>query len=148
MRLLRSAWLLPLLPACSATHLVYVHETSVGVGLAASGTEGNTNFSFGYDSQTFAIVPRYQEDDEAKNARKLIDGSRDDVKYQEAMSLVAANQTYVEGVNRIVIHHALATGAPAIEVAKSASTIATIVGRTLLDATASAAKKRLDGVKR
>jgi len=132
---------LALLASCSATHLVYVHETTVGIDVGASANAGSTGFSFGYDSRTFAIVPR------ATNPAAPQGASQDPAASSgpDAMSLVAASQTYVEGVSRIEITHALATGYPAIRIARNANQVQSIVEATLTDKTAVSAQKRLDG---
>jgi hypothetical protein len=141
------------LGACSATHLIYVHQTTVGVDLSAATTEGNTAFSFGYDSQTYAIVPRCDSATGAMGgtAQQIgggaVGNSVPKGPKHDAMSLVAFNQTYVEGVKRIVIKHALATGEPAVLVAKSAATLTVLMAQTMLDATAKQAQQRLDGGK-
>ena len=47
------------LAGCSATHLVYVYDVSVGMDVAYS-TEGSGRVVFGYDRGTYAVVPQKQ----------------------------------------------------------------------------------------
>jgi len=46
-----------LLGGCQATHLLYVSDTVLGIDVAAS-AEGTGHMVFGYDRETFALVPR------------------------------------------------------------------------------------------
>lgn len=46
-----------LLGGCQVTHLLYVNDTVLGIDVAAS-AEGTGHLVFGYDRETFALVPR------------------------------------------------------------------------------------------
>lgn len=87
-----------LLGGCQSTALLYVHDTSVGINVAA-GTEGTAKVSFGYDRETLAIVPKNKA------------GS-------EAMSLAGTSCVYSSPWgSRIQFTHIVATGAAAKETA-------------------------------
>lgn len=83
---------------CTAKHLVYAHNTSIGIDVAAS-TEGTGRMMLGYDRDTFAIVPRKS------------DG--------EAMTLVSFGCVYAKGLNKVNFNHFVASGKAAKNIAKS-----------------------------
>lgn len=87
-----------LLCGCPAKHLVYVHDTSIGIDVAAS-TEGTGRLMFGYDRDTFAIVPRKS------------DG--------EAMTLVSFGCVYAKGLSDVNFNHFVSSGKAAKNIAKS-----------------------------
>ena len=84
---------------CTATHLIYGSNTSLGVDVAVS-TEGTGRLVFGYDRDTFAIVPR-----KGKN--------------QDAMTLTSFGCVYVDGLNEISFNHFISTGTSAETIANS-----------------------------
>ena len=88
-----------MLSGCNATHLVYGHNTSLGVDVAVS-TEGTGRLVFGYDRDTFAIVPRKGEN-------------------LDAMTLTSFGCVYVDGLNEISFNHFVSTGEAAKTIAKS-----------------------------
>lgn len=92
-----------LLLGCKATHLAYVHETSLGIDVAVS-TEGTGRLVFGYDRDTYAIVPRKS------------DG-------KEAMTLTALGCIYAQGLNEVHFDHFVSSGDAAIKIAKSPETL-------------------------
>ncbi len=83
---------------CPAKHLVYAHDTSIGIDVAAS-TEGTGRLMFGYDRDTFAIVPRKG------------DG--------EAMTLVSFGCVYAKGLSKVNFNHFVASGKAAKKIAQS-----------------------------
>lgn len=82
-----------LLGGCQATHLLYVTDTVLGIDVAAS-AEGTGHLIFGYDRETFALVPRKEEA-----------GGKFD-----AMSLAAVSCVYVDGLQEVRFNHFVATG--------------------------------------
>ena len=90
---------------CPAKHLVYAHDTSIGIDVAAS-TEGTGRLMFGYDRDTFVIVPRKS------------DG--------EAMTLVSFGCVYAKGLNEVNFNHLVASGKAAKKIAKSEQGLTTI----------------------
>ncbi len=96
------------LSGCHATHLVYVHNASLGIDVSAS-TEGTGRLAFGYDRDTFALVPR-----------------KDDNTGADAMSLAAASCVYADGLNEVQFDHFIATGDTAKNVAMDADGLETI----------------------
>ncbi len=90
-----------LLAGCQATHLLYVTDTVLGIDVAAS-AEGTGHLTFGYDRETFALVPRKEE----------ADGKFD------AMSLAAVSCVYADGLQEVRFNHFVATGESAGFVAK------------------------------
>ncbi len=87
------------LGGCQATHLVYVHDAMFGLDVAAS-TQGTGRVSLGYDQNTFALVPR-------KNENQTSD----------AMSLVAISCVYADGLSKVNFDHFVTTGKAATSVA-------------------------------
>lgn len=103
-----------LLGGCQATHLLYVSDTVLGIDVAAS-AEGTGHLIFGYDRDTFALVPRKEEAQaEAQNDRF------------DAMSLAAVSCVYVDGLQEVRFNHFVATGDSAKYVAKDADGYAQI----------------------
>lgn len=90
------------LNGCQPTHLLYVHNASLGVEVSV-GTEGTGRMVIGYDRDTFAIVPR-----------KTGEGAAD------AMSLAAVNCVYADGLNSVKFDHFVSTGEAAKAVARDA----------------------------
>lgn len=91
-----------LLSGCmTPTHLVYVHGTTVGLDVAAS-TEGTGRLVFGYDRDTFAIIPH-------KNNNKESD----------AMSLAAVSCIYAWGLDDVQFKHFVSTGEAATKLVKN-----------------------------
>lgn len=85
------------LGACRPTHLVYVYEADVGIDVAYS-TEGTGKLLFGYDRDTYAIVPQK--------------------KGEEIMALSAVSQVKATGLEALDFSHFIATGAAAKSVAE------------------------------
>jgi hypothetical protein len=84
---------------CTTKHLVYVHDTSIGIDVAAS-TEGTGRLMFGYDRDTYAIVPRKQGDG-------------------DAMTLVSMSCVYAKGISKVNFNHFVSSGKAAKNIAKS-----------------------------
>lgn len=95
-----------LLGGCQATHLLYVTDTVLGIDVAAS-AGGTGHLIFGYDRETFALVPR-KEDAQAADPNDRLD----------AMSLAAVSCVYVDGLQEVRFNHFVATGEPAKYVAE------------------------------
>jgi hypothetical protein len=91
--------LIVLVTGCSNSHLVYVHEAIVGLSVTPANVEsGTAKFSFGYDRETYALVPRTGPD-------------------EDAMSLTAVSRVYAEGVRKLQFGHVVATGKAAEAIA-------------------------------
>lgn len=99
--LLKAGFICLLLTGCQATHLIYVHGTTVGLDVAAS-TEGTGRLVFGYDRDTFAIIPH-------KNGNKESD----------AMSLAAVSCIYAWGLDDVQFKHFVSTGEAATKLVKN-----------------------------
>ena len=95
-----------LLCGCEAKHLAYVHESTLGLDVAAS-TEGTGRLMFGYDSDTYAIVPR-------KGVGL------------EAMTLVSMGCIYADGLSEVIFNHFVASGQAGILIAQSEKTLTRI----------------------
>ncbi len=91
------------LSGCNAKHLVYVHETSLGLDAAVS-TEGTGRFVLGYDRDTYAIVPR-------KGAGL------------DAMTLTALGCIYASGLDNVSFNHFVASGLAAENIAQDDATL-------------------------
>ena len=88
-----------LLVGCTATHLVYVHDASLGIDVAVS-TEGTGRLVLGYDRETYAIVPR------------KADG-------EDAMSLASFGCVYSKGLGEVSFNHFVSTGLAAENIVNS-----------------------------
>ena len=107
MRILRMTSLVLLflsLIGCQATHLIYVHESNLGVVLTPVAVQGTSKFSIGFDRETYALVPKKS-------------GTGTDT---EAMSLVGASRIKVKGLSDLKFGHVIATGAAAALLSESA----------------------------
>jgi hypothetical protein len=76
-----------------------VTYNNVGVDLSAAPTEGNVKLVIGADRQTYALVPRKGDK-------------------QEAMSVTAASKVRVAGLRDVQFAHVIATGRSAIQLAQ------------------------------
>lgn len=92
-----------LLTGCSASHLVYVQETSLGVNLGLS-AEGTQKLSIGYDRDVYSIVPK--KDDNG-----------------DAMSLLSVNDVSIEGMDDMKVSEFVAGGEPAKVLAKDPNAV-------------------------
>ncbi len=102
--LIKLVWIGVLLCGCGeATHLAYVHETSLGIDVAAS-IEGTGRFMFGYDRDNYSIIPRKAEG-------------------QDAMTLTSLSCTYAKGLDEVQFKHLVSTGKAAKNIAKSPGTL-------------------------
>lgn len=98
-----------LLSGCmTPTHLVYVHGTTMGLDVAAS-TEGTGRLVFGYDRDTFAIIPRISNQKES-----------------DAMSLAAVSCVYAKGLDDVQFRHFVSTGDAAINVVRNKKVLKSI----------------------
>ena len=107
--LLKVGFICLLLSGCQATHLVYVHGTTVGLDVSAS-TEGTGRLVFGYDRDTFALIPH-------KN-----DGGKE----PDVMSLAAVSCVYAWGLDDVQFRHFVSTGTTAINMVKEPVTLGQI----------------------
>lgn len=89
--------LLPLLAAAGGcnNHLSYVYNASFGVEVTPA-VEGTSRIVFGYDAETYALVPKY------KNTK---------TNEEEAMTLVSLSNVEAEGLDEVIFNHFVATGA-------------------------------------
>ncbi|WP_019865693.1 hypothetical protein [Methylovulum miyakonense] len=102
--LITLGWISLLLCGCGeATHLVYVHEVSVGIDVAAS-AEGTGRFMFGYDRDTYTIVPR------------IASG-------QDAATLTTFGCIYANGLDEVQFNQFVSSGEAAKNIAKSPDTL-------------------------
>ncbi len=97
--LIKVGFICLLLSGCQATHLVYVHGTTLGLDVAAT-TEGTGRLVFGYDRDTFALIPRKKDN-------------------EDAMSLAAVSCIYAKGLDDVQFNHLVSTGNAATSIMKS-----------------------------
>jgi hypothetical protein len=90
---------------CQATHAIYVYDLSVGIDVAYS-NEGTGKLQFGYDRDTYAIVPQRDND--------------------ELMSVTAVSKVQSSGLDSLDFNHFIATGAAAGKVARDPDGLAAI----------------------
>lgn len=105
-----------LMAGCKPQHVVYVHNTTLGVDVTPL-AEGTARLTIGYDRETFALVPR--KDPKCGNMQP------------EAMSLAAFSRVYIQGLSTIEFAHLIATGTAAQDVIEGsdAGTIGDVVDR-------------------
>lgn len=133
--LLLPALLLPGLGGCTATHVVYVYEASLGIDVALS-SEGTTKLSLGFDRQTFAIVPRHTPDNP--------DGTPG--KQGDAMTLTAVSRVRAEGLSVVHFGHVVATGDAAKGIAKHPEQLQMLSQRVFEEAGAQVSTKETSPV--
>lgn len=113
------------LAGCQSTHLLYVHSATVGIDVGV-GTEGTTKLSFGYDRETFSIIPAKQGtvthgtvgDTQSTGTGKrgvIKDAQGND---KDAMSLSAVSCVYAEKLSKVRFNHIFVSGKPAVYIAK------------------------------
>jgi hypothetical protein len=94
MKLFMSTAALFVLTGCGG-NLAYVHNSVLGVDVTAA-TDGTARIAIGYDSETFAVVPRFDP---------VGDG-----KHGDAMTLVSVSNVDVDALDEIIFNHVIATG--------------------------------------
>lgn len=105
--LLKVGFICLLLTGCmTPTHLVYVHGTTMGLEVAASTETATGRLVFGYDRDTFALIPRKKNKQES-----------------EAMSLAAVSCIYAQGLEDVQFRHFVSTGGTAVNIAQHPDTI-------------------------
>lgn len=112
------------LGACTngqASHLVYVHQSNLGVD-ASIGAQGRAKLALGYDRETFALVPRVEEG-RAQGVRGDRGASGANER-GEAMSLVSLIAVRADGLSDMHFGHAVATGSVAVDVANDTAALA------------------------
>lgn len=116
--------------SCQASHLLYVHQATLGINVTPPGAEGTGSLVVGYDRETYSIVPRVTppavpaalESQPATTGDGVAVGTPtapEGPKEPDAMSLVALSRMYFVGLGTIDISHVIATGEPAAQVATS-----------------------------
>jgi len=107
--------LMAALCGCEATHVLYVHDTVLGLDFAPV-AEDSARFTFGFDRQVFSIVPCFEE----KKAATIVDGKQTapESTSMEAASVAAFSRVTANGISDLTFHHLVATGAPAQDIAK------------------------------
>jgi hypothetical protein len=81
-------------------NLSYVHNASVGIDVTLA-TDGTNRIAIGYDSDTFAIVPKSTDKDGVI----------------EAMSLVSVSNVEIDGLEEVIFNHVVITGEAAVKAA-------------------------------
>lgn len=102
-----------LFSGCQATHLAYIHATTMGLEVAGS-TQGNGRFVLGYDRDTYALIPRIVNDNNAQS------------KLSDAMSLAAVSCIHAKGLDDVQFRHFVSTGIAAVNVVQDSITLAQI----------------------
>ncbi|WP_133111591.1 hypothetical protein [Candidatus Scalindua japonica] len=88
------------LVGCS-NHLVYVHEADLGLTISpVNPNSGTAKFSFGYDRDTYAIVPKRGDN-------------------KDSMSLTAVSRVHSKGMQEVQFGHVVATGEAAKAIAEN-----------------------------
>jgi hypothetical protein len=100
--------MLCILSGCQPTHLLYVNNSTLGIDVAVS-PENTARMVFGYDRDTFALVPR-----------------KDDESGSEAMSLASVGCIYAEGLSTVRFNQFVATGSAAKQIATDSNGVKAI----------------------
>ena len=95
-----------LLSACEGTHLAYVQETNLGIDVSVS-DQGTGHLVLGYDRDTYALVPRMENG-------------------EEAMTVTSLGCIYAQGVSEVNYNYFISTGKAAVNIAKEPDTLAKI----------------------
>lgn len=111
-----------LLGGCQATHVVYVHSSSLGIDVNVA-SEAQAKLSVGFDRETFALVPRYT---------RRPDGTVDTSEKADAMSVAAVSRVYAEGLREVQFGHVVATGSSAVDLAKNPEALKTLAERVFV----------------
>lgn len=106
--LLKAGFVCLLLTGCQATHMAYVHTTTLGIEVTASIETTSGRMVFGYDRDTFALVPRKKDN-------------------EDAMSLAAVSCIYTRGLNEVQFRHSISTGSTAKAIAQNEMKLAGIM---------------------
>ena len=112
-----------LLSGCfQADHLAYVYEADVGLDVAYS-QEGSGRVVFGYDRNTFALVPQREDSvGPCPDARPAAAVARPATGTGELMSLTAVSSVEADRTGAAwSINHFVATGDAALRVARDRS---------------------------
>ncbi|MDD5273432.1 MAG: hypothetical protein PHU14_12015 [Methylovulum sp.] len=110
--LITVGWAGLLLCGCSdtylpeATRLVYVNETTLGLDVAAS-TQGTGRFTFGYDRDTYALVPRKDSG-------------------QDAVTLTTFGCVYANGLDEVQFNQFVSSGEAAKNIATNKTALTQI----------------------
>lgn len=108
-----------LLAGCATKHLVYVHETDLGIALSAS-TEGNpAELTIGFDRETFSMIPQYSNGSSSSST----DSST------QTMSVMAVHRFESTGLNEVHFQNAFASGDAAVETSQNATLFTDMVRR-------------------
>lgn len=105
-KILCSLSLILAIGGCSSTHLVYVQETSMGLNVALS-AEGMQKMSLGYDRDIYAVIPKKSDE-------------------KDAMALFSVNKVNISGLDDMDVSEFVATGEPAIKLAKDQEAVSKI----------------------
>ena len=101
-----AAFALICLAGCNS-HMVYVHETVVGISVApVNPGNGTAKVSIGYERDTYALVPQKKDN-------------------EDAMSLTAVSRIRANGLNKVQFGHVVATGEAGKIIAKDPEALKT-----------------------
>ncbi len=96
---------------CQATHILYSHETNLGVDFGISPDETSGELIIGYDRDTYALIPKKENNSS-----------------QEAMGLASVSCVDIEGLNKFHFNQFIATGKTANEISKHNTAMEQIQG--------------------
>ncbi len=96
---------------CQATHILYAHETNLGVDFGISPDETSGELIIGYDRDTYALIPK-----------------KNNSSSQEAMGLASVSCVDIEGLNKFHFNQFIATGKTANEISKDQQAMKQIQG--------------------
>ena len=111
------------LGGCTATHVVYVHDATLGISMSTA-KEGTAKLSFGFERETFGLVPRF-EDPENKTQDGRVKG--------DAMTVTAISRVYAEDISKVEFGHVVATGACAESLARQPETLKDLAQRVFVE---------------
>ena len=88
-----------------------------------------TRFTFGFDRETFALVPRHTGPSQAYTCEDTSHQHVADDLRGEAMTVTAVNRVHVVGLRDIDFGHVIATGEPAVAIAKDGTQFKAVADR-------------------
>jgi hypothetical protein len=95
-----------ILGGCEANHLAYVQETNLGIDVSVS-TQGTGHLVLGYDRDTYSLVPRKDNG-------------------EDAMTVTSLGCIYAQGLSEVNYNYFVSTGKAAVNIAKTPDTLAKI----------------------
>lgn len=119
---------LAILQGCNSTHVVYVHDATLGIAVQTA-AEGTGKIVVGFDRETFGLVPTFDRPQDENNPA-----------VRDAMTVTAISRVHMNGLDNVEFGHVVATGTAAEQLATSPETLKTLADRVFNKTPAAAPK--------